>query len=150
MRETRARVVVGIGVAVALLSAAPGARGPLAERQDRTVWDGIYTQEQAERGAGLYEEWCASCHASDLSGGDVAPGLVGGEFVWNWSGLTVGQLFERLRISMPQEDPAAVTRSEKADILAFMLLVNEFPAGARELPDRAAMLEQFLFEAIQP
>jgi mono/diheme cytochrome c family protein len=150
MREMRVRVVVGIGVAVALLSAAPGAGRLLAERQERTVWDGIYTQEQAERGAGLYQEWCASCHASDLSGGDMAPGLVGGEFVWNWSGLTVGQLFERLRISMPQEDPASVTRSQKADILAFMLDVNEFPAGERELPDRAAMLEQFLFEAIQP
>ncbi len=150
MREMRAQVVVGVGVAVALLSAAPGAREPLAERQERTVWDGIYTEEQAERGAVLYEEWCASCHASDLSGGDVAPGLVGGEFVWNWSGLTVGQLFERLRISMPQEDPASVTRSQKADILAFMLRVNEFPAGERELPNRAAMLEQFLLEAIQP
>ena len=152
MREMRARVVVGVGVAVAvtLLSAAPGARGALAERQERTVWDGIYTQAQADRGDVLYQEWCASCHASDLSGGDVAPGLVGGEFVWNWSGLTVGQLFERLRISMPQEDPAAVTRSEKADILAFMLRANEFPVGDRELPDRAAMLDQFLFEAIEP
>lgn len=150
MREMGARTVVGIGVAVALLSAAPGARGWLAERQERTVWDGIYTLEQADRGDVLYQEWCASCHAADLSGGDVAPGLVGGEFVWNWSGLTVGQLFDRLRISMPQEDPAAVSRSEKADILAFMLRANEFPAGERELPDRAAMLEQFLFEAIQP
>ncbi len=150
MRETCARAVVGIGIAVALLSVAPGTHGRPAERQERTVWDGIYTQEQAEAGAALYATWCADCHASDLSGGDVAPGLVGGEFVWNWSGLTVGQLFERLRISMPQEDPAAVTRSEKAAILAFMLRTNEFPAGDRELPDRAALLDQFLFEAIEP
>lgn len=141
-----ASVIASSGAAAVL----PGAHGAPAERQQRTVWDGIYTPEQADRGAALYGEWCASCHAPDLSGGDVAPGLVGGEFVWNWSGLTVGQLFERLRISMPQEDPSSVTRSEKADILAFMLRANAFPAGARELPGRAAMLDRFLFEALAP
>lgn len=125
--------------------------GPSAEAaQDKTVWDGIYTEEQAARGEPLYQEWCASCHAPDLSGGDLAPGLVGGEFTWNWSGLTVGQLFERLRISMPQENPSAVSRSEKADILAFMLRANEFPPGDQDLADRTEMLDQFMFEAVQP
>ena len=125
-------------------------RASRAAGQARTTWDGIYTEEQAARGEPLYQEWCASCHAPDLSGGDLAPGLVGGEFVWNWSGITVGQLFERLRISMPQENPSNVTRAEKADILAFMLYVNEFPAGEHELADRTNMLEQIMFEAIQP
>lgn len=118
--------------------------------QSKTVWDGIYTATQAERGEVLYQEWCASCHSPDLSGGDLAPGLAGGEFVWNWSGLTVGQLFERLRISMPQENPSAVTRKQKADILAFMLRANDFPVGEQELADRNEILDQFMFEAVQP
>ena len=118
--------------------------------QSKTVWDGIYTATQAARGEVLYQEWCASCHSPDLSGGDLAPGLVGGEFVWNWSGLTVGQLFERLRISMPQENPSAVTRTQKADILAFMFQANEFPVGEEELADRNNILDQFMFEAVQP
>ena len=145
------RAAVGIGVLAAAIAAgmAPGG-GLAAAGQSRTTWDGIYTEVQAARGEGLYQEWCASCHAPDLSGGDVAPGLVGGEFVWNWSGLTVGQLFDRLRISMPQENPSDVTRSQKADILAFMLLVNEFPSGEHELADRTQMLDQIMFEALEP
>lgn len=143
------RGTLRIGAAVAAAAFAAG-MATAAAGQARTTWDGIYTEEQAARGEPLYQEWCASCHAPDLSGGDLAPGLVGGEFVWNWSGITVGQLFERLRISMPQENPSNVTRAEKADILAFMLYVNEFPAGEHELADRTNMLEQIMFEALQP
>lgn len=143
-------VGLGVGSLVAFLGVSLQAGEELAGPQTKTVWDGIYTEEQAARGEPLYQEWCASCHAPDLSGGDLAPGLVGGEFTWNWSGLTVGQLFERLRISMPQENPSSVSRAEKAAILAFMLRVNEFPTGEQELADRTAMLEQFMFEAVQP
>lgn len=143
LAATVAAAALAAGVATASESLA-------AAGQARTTWDGIYTEQQAARGEPLYQEWCASCHAPDLSGGDLAPGLVGGEFVWNWSGITVGQLFERLRISMPQENPSSVTRAQKADILAFMLYVNEFPAGEHELADRTNMLEQIMFEAIQP
>lgn len=143
------RCVVGMSIGVLVVAAQLSGAGAAAG-QGKTVWDGIYTEEQAARGGPLYQEWCASCHAPDLSGGDLAPGLVGGEFTWNWSGLTVGQLFERLRISMPQENPSSVSRSEKADILAFMLRANEFPAGDQDLADRAEMLEQFMFEAVQP
>ena len=148
----RIRARCGAAAATAVLAAglAAGAAGPAAAGQSRTTWDGVYTAEQAARGEGLYQEWCASCHAPDLSGGDLAPGLVGGEFVWNWSGITVGQLFERLRISMPQENPASVTRAQKADILAFMLYVNEFPVGEHALADRTQMLDQIMFEAVQP
>ena len=122
----------------------------LGAGQGRAVWDGIYTDEQADRGESLYQDACASCHAQDLSGGQMVPELLGGEFIWNWSGLTIGQLFERLRISMPQEDPASVSRQEKADILAFILRANEFPAGEKELASRAEMLNQFMFEALKP
>ena len=142
-----AAVVAAGALAVGIASETGGLS---AAGQARTTWDGVYTEEQAARGEPLYQEWCASCHAPDLSGGDLAPGLVGGEFVWNWSGITVGQLFERLRISMPQENPSSVTRAQKADILAFMLYVNEFPAGEHELADRTQMLEQIMFEALQP
>ena len=145
---------VWYGVAVVIVMGFLGAALQAGEEgagiQSKTVWDGIYTEEQAARGEPLYQEWCASCHAPDLSGGDLAPGLVGGEFTWNWSGLTVGQLFERLRISMPQENPSSVSRAEKAAILAFMLRANDFPTGDQELADRTEMLEQFMFEAVQP
>jgi len=118
--------------------------------QARSVWDGIYTQEQAERGEPFYQESCAECHGSDLSGGETAPGLDGGEFVWNWNGLSVGDLFERLRVSMPQGVPSSVSRREKADILAFLLEANGFPAGDTELANRTNMLNGISFLAQEP
>ena len=139
-----------MGVLISVCGVGSDALARIVGLQTQTVWDGMYTDEQAARGEMLYQEWCASCHAPDLSGGDLAPGLAGGEFVWNWSGLTVGQLFERLRISMPQENPSSVTRTQKADILAFMLAANEFPVGEQELVGRSEILDQFMFKAVRP
>ena len=139
-----------MGVLVSVCGVGSDALARIVGLQTQTVWDGMYTDEQAARGEMLYQEWCASCHAPDLSGGDLAPVLAGGEFVWNWSGLTVGQLFERLRISMPQENPSSVTRAQKADILAFMLRANEFPVGEQELVGRSEILDQFMFESVRP
>ena len=86
----------------------------------------------------------------DLTGVEMAPGLAGGEFVWSWSGLSTGNLFELMRVSMPQDDPASVSRQEKADILAFILFKTDFPAGTTELANRTEMLNPIAFEALQP
>ena len=76
-----------------------------AQPPTKSIWDGIYTEEQATRGQGLYSQECASCHGGELTGGEMAPPLAGGEFLAGWDGLTVGDLFERIRISMPQNTP---------------------------------------------
>ncbi len=132
--------VVGAVVVVAAVVVTLGGRPSVAATQARTVWDGVYTAEQAARGAPLYAWSCAECHGSDLTGGEMAPGLAGSEFAWNWNGLSVGDLFERVRISMPQGVPGSVSRQEKADILAFMFARSGFPAGETELASRTAML----------
>jgi mono/diheme cytochrome c family protein len=44
-----------------------------AQPPTKSVWDGIYNQAQAERGRALYAEQCASCHGSELTGGEMAP-----------------------------------------------------------------------------
>src|SRR3989442_10485004 len=54
----------------------------------RSVWDGVYSDEQAKRGAPLYSQYCASCHGPELMGGEMAPALAGGDFSSNWNGLT--------------------------------------------------------------
>ena len=146
----RARAtVVGAGAVVAVLGVCIA--GPeVAARQVQSVWDGVYTVEQAQRGAPLYQQSCAECHGPDLAGGEMSPGLVGGEFVWNWNGLSVGDLFERLRVSMPQGEPNSVSRQEKADILAFLLQANDFPVGDTELANRTGMLAGINFLAQKP
>ncbi len=118
--------------------------------QDKSVWDGIYTDAQAERGKQLYSDACASCHGPELTGGEMAPPLVGGDFTSDWNGLTVGDLFERMRISMPQNAPGSLTGQQNADILAYMLQVNKFPSGQTELAKDGMMLKGIKFETKKP
>ncbi len=119
----------------------------LQAQPTKSVWDGVYTQAQADRGKTAYATQCASCHAADLTGGEMAPPLAGGEFMQGWDGLTVGDLFERVRVSMPQNAPGSLTPQQNADILSFVLASNKFPAGTTELANETAALKQIKFEA---
>ncbi|HMJ82769.1 MAG TPA: c-type cytochrome [Vicinamibacterales bacterium] len=121
-----------------------------AQPPTKSVWDGVYSQAQADRGKALYSTECASCHGAELTGGEMAPGLAGGEFISGWDGLTVGDLFERIRISMPQNAPGSLSGQQNADILAFMFSANKFPAGQTELSNSAMMLKAIKFEAKKP
>jgi mono/diheme cytochrome c family protein len=112
----------------------------------KSVWDGVYTEEQANRGKQGYAEQCASCHGPELTGGEMAPALAGGEFLAGWDGLTVGDLFERIRISMPQNSPGSLSGAQNADILAFVLASNKFPVGTSELAKDAMILKTIKFE----
>ena len=122
----------------------------VAGQTTKSVWDGVYTEEQANRGRQGYSEQCASCHGPELTGGEMAPALAGGEFMAGWDGLTVGDLFERIRISMPQNAPGSLSGQQNADILAFMLSANKFPTGAAEMSNNAMMLKAIKFEAKKP
>jgi S-disulfanyl-L-cysteine oxidoreductase SoxD len=113
----------------------------------KSVWDGVYTSEQAKRGEAIYAKECAACHGTELTGGEEAPPLSGGGFTSNWNGLTLGDLFERTRTTMPQGNPARVTRQQHADVLAYVLSVNRFPAGKAELEPKPEVLRGVKFEA---
>jgi mono/diheme cytochrome c family protein len=118
----------------------------VAAQSTRSVWDGVYTAEQAQRGEALYTRQCARCHGAQLTGGEAAPPLAGGDFLANWNGLTVGDLFERVRISMPADRPGQLTREQNADILADILRANQFPSGKSELEQQAEILKQIRIE----
>ena len=121
-----------------------------AQPPTKSVWDGVFTEDQAKRGSALYQENCASCHGSELTGGEMAPPLSGGEFMAGWDGLTVGDLFERIRISMPQNSPGSLSGQQNSDILSFMFSANKFPAGSSELPKEAGILKTIKFEVKKP
>lgn len=118
--------------------------------QGKTQWDGVYTEAQATRGDALYAQYCASCHGPDLAGGEMAPGLTGGEFTANWNDLSLGDLFERIRISMPQNAPGSLSRQQNADILAFMLRKMNMPIGQAELATGTDELKTIKFLAAKP
>jgi len=123
---------------------------PAQESTSRSVWDGVYNDKQAMRGAALYSEHCARCHGGALTGGEEAPPLVGGAFQSNWNDLTLGDLFDRIRRSMPADQPGKLRREQVADILAHVLRVNEFPVGSTELDNRVEYLKQIRFETVKP
>lgn len=116
----------------------------------RSVWDGVYTADQAKRGAALYSNECASCHGLTLNGGEMAPPLAGGEFISNWNGLTVGDLFDRIRQTMPADRPGTLNREKDADIVAHILSMNQFPAGSQELDRQTEALKQIRIDALKP
>lgn len=123
---------------------------PSSEQESRSVWDGVYTEEQAKRGEALYLKECSNCHGQELEGADMSPALTGPAFTANWDGLTLGDLFERIRITMPADRPGSLRRQQNADILAHILSANKFPAGKTELPPEVQVLKQILFEATKP
>jgi S-disulfanyl-L-cysteine oxidoreductase SoxD len=124
--------------------------GALIAQSSRSVWDGVYTAEQASRGAALYAGQCAGCHGTELTGGESAPPLAGGDFLSNWNGLTAGDLFDRIRTTMPASAPGRLTRDQNADILAFMFGKNGFPAGKAELERQSESLKQIRVESSRP
>src|SRR5579862_9075865 len=101
----------------------------LAADEQRSIWDGVYTADQAKRGAELYGSQCSSCHGPDLSGGEMAPALSGGEFLSNWNGLTLSDLFDRIKTTMPANNPGNLSRPQTADLIAHILSANQVPAG---------------------
>ena len=114
----------------------------------RSVWDGVYTAAQARSGV-LTSGLCTSCHGDSFEG-DRGPALTGPDFIERWNGRTVGDLFELIRLTMPDDDPGALTRQQYADLVAYILSSNKFPAGKTELARDTVILKEIRFEAGKP
>ena len=112
----------------------------------KSIWDGVFTAEQAERGAAAYKASCSECHGGDLMGDGFAPALSGADFQGNWNDLSVGDFFERIRISMPPSGPTSVTPAQKADIVAHIFKENKYPAGMTELEPKTEALKTIKIE----
>jgi mono/diheme cytochrome c family protein len=104
--------------------------GPVAAQTRTTVWNGVFTAEQAARGKTTFAMTCAACHAADLSGGN-GPALKGEVFVSHWMEGSLDALFARVK-SMPP-NRANLGDVAYVDLLTFLLDANAFPAGAQEL-----------------
>ncbi len=145
----RVRLSTGLIGALAAAIVAMVLGEPLAQESQKSVWSGIYTPQQAERGAAGYAQNCQKCHGAQLQGLGEAKPLTGSEFLSNWNGLTVGDLFDRVRTTMPLDNPRALTREAYADILAYVLKFNGFPAGPAEMDHRTEVLAGIRFDAFR-
>ena len=96
----------------------------------RTVWDGVYTEAQADRGTMAFGRSCSGCHVLAPEG--RAP-LVGDSFWKSFAQKTAGELLEYVSANMPNGSPGSLSASTYSDIVAVMLKSNGFPAGTAEL-----------------
>lgn len=124
--------------AAALLAGLPAAA---AAQAPRTVQDGVYTAAQAERGAQVYQDECTFCHLDDLMGDAFATPLIDDAFTLRWEGDTLGDLMTVIQVTMPADRPATLGDEAVADVIAYILEMNAYPAGDRELPADPAELE---------
>ena len=152
MSGYRARVL-GTAAGLLALSAFAAPALPLAEPLEdglpnvRSVWSGVYTPAQAERGKSAFETSCAACHRPDLSGrGTAIPALRGESFTGERHGTSVGALFELVRSTMPPGRPASLSPEAYADVVAYLLSANAFPPGTSELPTHEESLHGIVFD----
>src|SRR5579862_1884250 len=94
---------------------------------------GPYTSEQVNAGRATYQAKCATCHLPDLKGSNEAPPLAGGNFANTWSSRAVSDLFDRIRNTMPANNPGSLGEPEAVTIVAYILQMNGAPAGNQAL-----------------
>ena len=129
-------------------AAAAGAVAGLQETTS-TVLDGVFTAAQARRGRRVYTQNCESCHGPELKGGEMAPSIAGSDFIVFWTELPVGSLFERIKVSMPEDGPGRLTDEEYTDVVAYLLDANDYPAGEMELPADKTTLDTIMIVAAE-
>lgn len=134
-------VAAATGVAVTIGFLAGSVVRPVAAQATRNVWDGVYNSDQAARGKKLYVDSCSSCHKEGLQGADLAPALKGDDFVLRWAGFSMQDMFDTISTKMPADAPGTLSPQVNADIVAFLLQVNKFPAGHDELKPDAPLLK---------
>jgi mono/diheme cytochrome c family protein len=112
----------------------------------KSTHEGVYTKAQAEQGHVLYTEQCATCHGEQLQGSGQNPPLTGQDFLKNWQGETLADFYTKIQTSMPATKPGSLQPGEVSQLIAYLLSVNSYPAGAAELPNSADELKAIQFD----
>ena len=114
----------------------------VAQTEERvTTLDGVYTEEQALRGAEVIESVCRECHDDEE---------FVGAFIRSWAGASVAALFDDIYSLMPEDQPGSLPVQQYADVIAYILQLNGLPPGEVELGAARESLERVLIEANRP
>ena len=146
------KMVTGIAASIVTLALVLGVSVAALKAQTatRNVWDGVYTADQAMQGKAIFADKCATCHGADLTGAEMAPPLAGATFLGDWVGQSVDDLFTRIHTTMPANDPGDLSNAQTAQVLSYILQVNQFPAGSTALPSDDAALTAIAITAEKP
>lgn len=143
--------IIALTAAVFALSAAANLNVVLSAQGARTVWDGVYTEAQAQRGTKVYADQCSTCHGAEMKGGPGIPGLVGPEFQFSWNKKPVGGIFDYAKMFMPPGQSGSLTDQQYVDIVAAILQNNRFPPSpTAELPTTKSDLDAITFIDTKP
>jgi mono/diheme cytochrome c family protein len=140
-----------LATALNLISPAGVAQQASVTGGKASVWSGIYTKAQNERGEGVHSASCASCHGTRLNGAGQpdmppSPAIAREGFLRKWAGRNVAELFEYVRTKMPPDAPGRLGNQETADAIAHMFAMSNMPAGDKELPTDTNALAELLIE----
>jgi S-disulfanyl-L-cysteine oxidoreductase SoxD len=113
----------------------------------KSVNEGVYSEAQAKRGDAIYKEQCAACHGDNLEGTGPMPPLAGKDFLSNWQGKPLSDVFEKTQTSMPATAPGSLSPEQTADVVAYLLSVGKYPAGAAELAAKVDALKTITIDA---
>lgn len=134
-------------VVFAVVAAALGRPASAGQDEAKTVWAGVYTDDQANRGRESYRQSCGHCHRDDLTGGGSeagAPPLRGPIFFYRWLHQPLSEMFLTIGTTMPQNKPDSLTPQTVVDIVSFLMKENEMPAGQTELRPELEALKRIL------
>jgi mono/diheme cytochrome c family protein len=98
----------------------------------KSVWDGVYSDAQAQRGETMYPRTCAGCHGVNLEG-KPDPSLIGPAFIDRWREDNLSTLYNHISTRMPARAPGSLSESAYLNVLAFILRSNDMPAGPEDL-----------------
>jgi mono/diheme cytochrome c family protein len=117
-----------------ILASPPGQSGPATrEGPFPTIWSGVYSSAEAERGKQAYRQLCSRCHGADMKGGLTEPGLIGAKFFDRWHDLRLGDVVAYIQAAMPREHEFFVSADSAREIVSLMLQESGVPAGAKPM-----------------
>ncbi len=135
------RLRLGSILALLVLAATPAGAQSAADSSVATPV-ATYTASQARRGQATYQRNCIECH--------TAAAYTGVAFRRAWAGRSPFEIWELIRTTMPQDNPGRLKPGEYADIVAYMLRLNGYPAGREELPAEAEQLRSLIIPVTPP
>ena len=135
MRSAEVCFAALVAVAAVWESAGAQSAGPNATRSTSA---GVYTDEQASRGRDMYAMQCKSCHTPASHTGVV--------FANSWDRRSLSDLYSYIVTRMPKNEPGSLQPDEYADVLAYLLKLNELPSGSDPLPADSMALKKIRIE----
>jgi quinoprotein glucose dehydrogenase len=110
----------------------------VAAQSARSVNEGVYSAAQADRGAAVFKTTCTACHETSRFTGD--------DFLSGWTGKPLHALFDHVSTTMPEDNPGSLKPQQYADVIAYFLELNGYPAGKSDLQDTAEALKAIAFD----